>query len=95
MDAGFTAGREAQADGKSLTCQLKDSTAETRRLVCILYGGVEPLRDGIVAVLKIRIAPHPPAGPVRLRVEQAIAAFTDLSKVPMDPVETTFKVQTR
>ena len=86
-------GAAAEAAGKSVSCQVKTKTAATETSICILYGGREPIRNGVVAVLRLKIAPDAGPGPARVRIDQGLAVLKDLKKIPMNPAETVVKIR--
>jgi len=86
-DQNQSAGAEVQKAGKSITCKVKAQTADAQTSICMLFGGREPIPDGVVAVMRVKIAPDARPGPARIRVDQAIAVRKDTSKTEMKPVE--------
>jgi hypothetical protein len=83
----------AEEAGKSLNCAVKEKTAETQTLKCILAGGQKPIPNGTIAMLKLRIAKNAPTGSARIRVQQGIAVSKDLKPVSLDAVETVVTIR--
>src|SRR6266436_5902083 len=77
VDENLSPGPEAQAAGKSVSCRVRSKTATTQTSTCILYGGREPIRNGLVAVLRLKISPDASPGSARIRIDQAIAVLKD------------------
>lgn len=94
LDETMPAGPAAKAAGKSVTCAVKTKAGESTS-TCILYGGQEPLHNGVIAVLRLKVSPTAQSGIVRIRVGQAAAVSKDLQKTPLDPVEAAIKIQTK
>jgi hypothetical protein len=92
VDENLPLGPVAQAAGKVVSCRVKTRTATVQTSICILYGGREPIRDGVVAILKLRIAPDALPGPARIRIDQGLAVLKDLERIPMKPSETIVKI---
>jgi hypothetical protein len=88
-----TSGPQAQAAGKALQCREKSRTAAAQVLNCLMFGGREPIHDGVIAMLRIKIAPHAPVRPARIRIDQAIAVRKDATKIEMKPVETMVRIR--
>jgi hypothetical protein len=86
-------GPAAQAAGKSLGCALKTKTPKDYTSVCILYGGTNPVRNGVIAILYLQIAPDAQPGSCRIRIDHGLAVLKDLKRVPLDPVETVLTVR--
>jgi len=86
-DDRFLLGATAQEAGKSLNCAVKEKTAETYTLRCILAGGQKPIPNGTIAMLKLKIAKNAPIGAAPIRVDQGTAVSKDLKQVPLDAVE--------
>jgi hypothetical protein len=85
-------GAAARAAGKAVSCSVKSTTRETQTSVCILYGGQNPIPDGVVAVLHLKALPKA-RGTVRIRVEQGLAVSKELQRFPVEPVETTVRIR--
>ena len=82
-------GPEAKAAGKSITCRAK--TRET--YTCLVYGGREPIHDGVIAILQLRIAPEAKPGSARIRTDQALAVTKDLKRTPMPAAESVVTIR--
>lgn len=85
-------GPAAEAAGKSVNCAPKTSSAGVQTAICILYGGLEPIHDGVVAIFRLQVSTDAPPGPAKLKLDRAVAVLKDLAKTPMQAVETTVKV---
>ncbi len=81
-----------QDAGKSLTCAVPKETADARTLRCILAGGQKPIPDGKVTLLSLKIRENAQPGPIRVRLQNAVAVSRDLERVPFEPAETTVAV---
>jgi hypothetical protein len=84
-----------QDAGKSLACAVPKETPAARTLRCILAGGQKPIPDGKVALLSLKILENAQPGPIRIRLQNAVAVSRDLEHVRFEPVETTVTVQQR
>jgi len=87
LDESPAPGPTAQAVGKSVSCRVKTTTATTQTSICILYGGREPIHDGVVAVLRLKIAPDARLGSARVRIDQGLAVLKDLTKIAIKPTD--------
>lgn len=81
-------GPAGEKAGKAVACAVKGKTAESARLVCILAGGERPIQNGIVAILKPKMARNAPVGHAPVRLERAIAVFGDVTEVAIKPAST-------
>jgi hypothetical protein len=95
VEQSMAPGPAAQAAGKSVSCALKTPASGTRTSVCILYGGLEPIHNGVVAVLRLHISREAKPGTARIRVDQGLAVSKDLKKVVLDPVEAVVKIRAK
>jgi hypothetical protein len=93
QEEGTSLGPRAQADAKALSCAAKSNASGTLAQVCILYGGQQPIGDGVIAVLRLKILPEAAAGTAKVRVDQALAVSKELKRLPMDPVETAVHIR--
>jgi hypothetical protein len=84
-----------QEAGKSVTCAVPKETRDARTLRCILAGGQKPIPDGKVTLLSLKILENAPPGPIRVRLQNAMALGRDMERVPVEPVETMVTVQRR
>ncbi len=86
-------GPAAEAAGKAVNCAVKSKTAETYTTTCILYGGQSGIHDGVVAILRLTLAPTAEPGSFRIRTAEALAVYKDLKRVTMEPSETTVTIR--
>ena len=93
VDDKVLIGSAAQQAGKALSCVLKQKNAADYILRCILVGGQQPIPNGTLALLRLRISPKAQTGPARIRLEQGLAVSKDLKNLPLGPVETTVRIQ--
>ncbi len=93
LEESASPGPVAQAAGKSLNCTVKARTADTQTSVCILYGGLERIRDGVVALLRLRVPVEAAPGTARVRVDPALAVSKDLKRFPIDAAETRVRIR--
>ena len=83
---------DARSKGKSLNCRARIETRETETVRCILSGGLQPIPDGVLAVLSLKIREKAQPGTVRIRIEHMIGVKRDLGSVTLDPAEALVKV---
>ncbi|MGA1994466.1 MAG: hypothetical protein ABSH45_01695 [Bryobacteraceae bacterium] len=95
LDQIASAGQAAQAAGKSVSCAVKTKTSAVHTAVCILYGGREAIHNGVVAVLRLRVAPDAQPGPSRITIDHGLAVYKDLRQVSLDAAETIVKVNSQ
>ena len=95
LDEGALTGPAAQSAGKSVSCALKTKTDEAQTSICILYGGQEPIRDGVIALLQLAISPGAKSGDARVRLDHGLAVSKNLTKVELPPAETHVRIRAK
>jgi hypothetical protein len=80
-------GPEAKAAAKSITCRVKTKADNAQTSTCLVFGGREPIHDGVIAVLQLKIAGDAKGGSARIRIDQALAVTKDLKRTTMPAVE--------
>jgi hypothetical protein len=93
VDENLVPGREVQAAGKSIACRIKTKSVTVQTSICLVYGGREPIADGVVALLKLKVAADAQPRPAQIRIDRAVAVLKDLKRIPMEPVETTVRIR--
>jgi hypothetical protein len=78
---------DARSAGKSLNCRPGIETRETETVRCILSGGLQPIPDGVLAVLSLKIREKAQPGTVRIQIEHMMGVKRDLGAVTLDPAE--------
>jgi hypothetical protein len=87
------AGPAARAAGKNLSCVVKSKTETIYTTVCMLYGGQERIRNGVVARMRVRLAAEAREGDIRIGVANALAVLPDAQRIPIEPVETSIRIR--
>lgn len=95
QDNSTSVGRAAQAAAKAVNCAVKAKTTAAHTIICILYGGQEPIHNGVVAQVQLVIAPDAHPGSERIRVAQGLAVSKDLKKVMLDPAEAVVEIRAK
>ena len=95
LDNNSSIGPAARAAGKSLSCSVKAKTADTKTLVCILYGGLGTIHDGLVAVMHLKVLPGASPGKAIVRVDEALAVSKDLKRFPIKASETAVTIRSK
>ena len=80
-------GEAAEAADKGVSCTTRQNTADTRTILCVLYGGQKPIPNGVVAKLDFRIAPRASAGQVHIKVDKGLAVSVDLKRTTIPAAE--------
>jgi hypothetical protein len=96
VDEQLPLGPAAQAAGKFVACAVKllrAATGDTYTSKCILAGGLEPVQDGQVAVLRLQVSPKA-SGSVEIAVK-GMAVFKDLKQVPLNTINTVVVVHAK
>lgn len=88
MEDKLLPGSTAEEAGKSIHCAVKEKTAGTYTLGCLIAGGLNPIPNGTIAMLRIKIAANAQTGPAPVRVLRGLAVSKDLKQVPLEAVET-------
>lgn len=78
------AGRDA---GKSLDCAVGKGGEETRVVRCVVSGGSQPIPDGTLALVSLKVREKAEPGPVRIRLDHVVAVGDNLNGVILDPSE--------
>src|SRR6185369_4038188 len=80
LEESVAPGPVAQATGKVVSCSVKAKTANHQTSACILYGGLEPILDGVVAVLRLKILQEATPKTASVHVDSALAVSKDLKR---------------
>jgi hypothetical protein len=88
-------GAAAHTAGKTISCAVKTKTPADYTSVCLLYGGQERIRDGVVAILRLWLSADAKPGTFRIRIAEPMAVLPDAKRIPMAPVETVVTVRQR
>ncbi len=95
VESGASLGPAARAAGKNVTCAAKPKAGAISGAKCILIGGQQPIRNGMIARLRFRVLPDAPGGSARVRVDQAVAVFKDLQQTPVAVAEAAVKIRSK
>jgi hypothetical protein len=93
VDQEIAIGPAAKEAGKSITCAVKGKPDKTLTSVCILAGGQQPIQNGVIALLMLKVPEGAPIGPARIQVERAMAVSRDVTEVPIKPIETVVSIR--
>jgi hypothetical protein len=80
-------GAAAKAAGKTLRCSERKNAGGSPVTMCLLTGGDKPIRNGTIALLKLRILPDAKAGMARIRMEGGLGVSRDLKAVSIGVTE--------
>jgi hypothetical protein len=86
-------GPAAQTAGKSVSCRVTSKSGSTETSACMLYGGREPIPNGVVAVMRLSVAPDAQPGRSRIRLDKGLAVMKDLKKIPLKTAETVVTIR--
>ncbi len=95
LEGGASLGPVARAAGKTVTCAAMPKAGETNGTKCILIGGQQRIRNGVIARLRFRVLPEAPGGSARVQVGQGIAVFKDLKQAPLNMAEAAVKIRSK
>jgi len=87
-DAIAAAGPAARSAGKLVNCAARAADLA----ICVVSGGQERIPNGVVAVLRLAVAPHTPRGTAQIRIDGGIAVFPDLSHIALGAVTKTIRI---
>jgi len=79
--AGIVVGSEAEGAAKALTCAGKKGAEAGRAYACILAGGVKPIPEGAIAIVRYSAGPKAEAGQLKVRIEKAAGASVELKRL--------------
>jgi hypothetical protein len=88
-------GPAAKAAGKTVACKLKTKTSNAQTWICLLYGGLKPIPNGVIAVLRFGVPSDAPPGPARIRIDQGLAVTRDLKRTVLDAVEAVVTIRAK
>jgi len=83
-----SSGPAAEVAGKSVACAVKDKDGAARTSLCVLSGGEQPIHDGVIAVLRLKIDRHSRRGSYRIRIDHGISVSKDLTQTTLSVAET-------
>jgi len=89
----LSAGPAAKSAGKMMSCTEPESDGGTHPIVCIMAGGLGPIEDGVVALLRFRVSPEAKAGATPLRIEDGLAISAGRQRISLPKVETSVAVR--
>jgi len=92
LDEVASAGRAAHTAGKAVSCGVKTQTAPVHTALCILYGGLGAIPNGVVAVLRLKVNSDAPPGASRITIDHGLAVSKDLKQVAIGAGETVVKI---
>jgi hypothetical protein len=93
LEESLSPGPSARTAGKSLNCRVKTGkTAGTQTSACILFGGQEPIHDGVVAVLHLKVLAGITSRTPQIHIDQALAVTKNLNRYPLPPVKTVVRI---
>jgi hypothetical protein len=93
-DTGWSAGPDAQTAGKQLVCirQLRREP-ESYSYRCVLAGGQNALKDGVMAVVKFRIAQSASPGNAVLSLADVLGTSAKPEKIPVKSSDTVLTIR--
>ena len=93
--AGVVSGSVAESAGKTLACASRKSAPGEKVLSCVLAGGVKPLPEGTVAIVRFVPAANAPKKVFHIRLEKIVGVSPKLDQVviPGTSGEITVKVE--
>ena len=80
-------GSSAESAGKALACIAEPPDRDVITYRCVLAGGVQPIRNGPVAIVKYVVAPRARTGKAPVRIEKVLGVSKDLSKIEFPKTE--------
>ena len=75
-------GTAAESAGKSISCSNRNAP-KGKICVCVLIGGVQPIPDGAIAIVKFSTSGNTPKGKATVRVQNILGVSADLKKLPV------------
>jgi hypothetical protein len=88
--ADIVAGSAAESAEKSLTCRVFEKTKDSSPgsvYGCILAGGVRPIPNGPVAIVRYRVPAEIRQIAGRVQVKKAVGVTADLKKIEIEGVQ--------
>ena len=91
-ERGVTAGNAAEKAHKSLMCAAERARSrEASEYICVLAGGAEPLADGALALILVKIDAG--TAPVKVEVRDVLGANGEATRVPIADAAATLTVR--
>jgi hypothetical protein len=92
LEGGASLGPVTQDAGKTVQCAIKPNAGEFSAYRCMLIGGQQPIRNGVVVRLRFKVLPQAPKGSARILIDQASAVFKDLKQLPLNTAEAAVQI---
>lgn len=97
LDRELVAGPALKDSDKSVNCAVKltkSQGVETFTSVCIAWGGLMPIPNGVIALLNLQISPEAHSGPQRLDV-RGVAVYKDFKETPFRKVQPVVSIRAK
>jgi hypothetical protein len=91
--SGVVSGSAAETAEKLLTCAARPAQGVSRRLTCILAGGVQPLTAGAIAIVRFEAPASTPAGKMNVELERVTGVSPSLDRVAVEGTRTTIVIR--
>jgi len=91
--ADVVPGTAAESAGKSISCSNRTTPKEGKVCLCVLIGGVRPIPDGAIAIVKFSTAADLTKGTASVRLQKILGVSSDLKKLPVPDSSGAIKVQ--
>jgi hypothetical protein len=86
-------GTAAESAGKSISCSNRPAPKDGKICVCVLIGGIQPIPDGAIAIVKFSTPGNAPKGKATVRMQNILGVSADLKKLPVPDSAGTITVQ--
>jgi hypothetical protein len=97
VDQNPSAGPAARAAGKALNCSMKldrSVTSDSFTSICIVAGGIQPIPNGVVALLQLQVSPDAQIASHRVQVA-GLAVSKDLKETRLKVIEAKVSVRAK
>jgi hypothetical protein len=91
--AGVVTSGAVEASGKLVTCAVRPPRESNQVLTCILAGGVKPLAEGTIVIVRFVASSEAARGVMNLRLEKVAAAFQSSERVSLENVKVPITVR--
>jgi hypothetical protein len=88
-------GPVAQEADKGVSCAMKATKADTQTIVCLVYGGRKPIRNGVVARFSFKIPPQATTGSALILLDNGVAVSADLKRTPIPDTTAIITIRTQ
>jgi hypothetical protein len=89
VGGGPETGKAGKDSDKTIACAMQKPYSYT----CVLYGGVKPIENGVIATIRFKGHADVPPGKITIRVQKIEAATADYKRFNLDDAEGSVEIR--